>query len=128
MEDKKVFDGNISMLRLSEKRNLLEDCAVIFLGLSKYREVLPKKFRKKTTRSVMADFNRGLRIVNKRVPVYVELPLLEAKDNGVYREVNPKTKEPLTNELVVNTLEHNYQAEIGNCMHDVLDYTDKNLN
>ena len=56
MEDKKVFDGNISMLRLSEKRNLLEDCAVIFLGLSKYREVLPKKFRKKTTRSVMADF------------------------------------------------------------------------
>ena len=122
MEDKKKFyDGVISMKRLQVKAKLIEDCSVIFSGLSKRAEVLPKKFKKVAERNILRDYCKGLRIINKKCPVYVELPKIESCGNGMYREIDEKTKEPINDE--VHVLTDTYQGQIENDMQKVIDYS-----
>ena len=115
MEEKDLFSGTISMKRLQYKAKLIKDCSVIFQGLSKYKEVLPSKFKKRAEKSVLSDFLRGLRQISKKCGVFVELPKIESVGNGMVREIDTKTKEPVSNEITVS----DYQTQIENDMSTV---------
>lgn len=99
MEEKDLFDGTVPMERLKQKAKLISDTIRVFSGISKYEKVLPRRFRKKAVTSLQSDFIKGLKQINKKIPVYIELPKLESCGNGMYKEVDPKTKEPVNNEI-----------------------------
>lgn len=112
MEESKFFDGIISMKRLQLKAKLIEDCSVIYEGLAKNREVLPKKFRKRSEMSVLRDFLKGIKIINKKCAVFVELPKIESCGNGLTREIDPKTKQPLNNEIQVASIDYQIETDM----------------
>ena len=120
MEDKKFFDGEISMKRLQIKARLIEDCSVIYEGLAKNREVLPKKFRRRSERTVLKDFLKGIRIINRKYPVYIELPQLKSCGNGMYREVDYKTKEPVNEEIHITPVDSQIESDFKK----VIEYED----
>ena len=117
MEDK-FYNMEISMKRLSNKGRLIDDCSLLFSGLSEMREVLPKRFRKKCEKTILRDFNAGLKIINKKIPVYIEMPELKSVGDGMYREVDSKTKEPVSEEITVSPIEN----QIEDDMRKVIDY------
>jgi len=123
MEESKFFDGTISMRRLQIKAKLIADCSVIYEGLAKNKEVLPKKFRKRSELTVLRDFLKGLKIINKKCAVFVELPKIESCGNGMTREIDPKTKESINNEIQVSSIDR----QIQNDMKQVIEYTQDNF-
>ena len=102
MEDITFYQNKISMERLQNKGKLLEDCSYLFSQLSRFNATYPRGFYKKACKTIQRDFNKGIKIINKRIPVYVELPALKEYDNGMYQQVNPKTKEPIDDEVHVS--------------------------
>lgn len=118
MEDKKFYDGIISMKRLQLHGKLMDDCSLLFEKLSEKKEVLPKKFRKKNERKLLSTFGKGLKIIHKRCPVYIELPEFKSVGNGMTREIDSKTKEPVNNEVQVTTID----TQIEDDMRKVIEY------
>lgn len=118
MEENKFYNSEISMKRLKNKGRLIDDCMLLFGGLSEKREVLPKSFRRKCTKTILRDFNKGLKIINKKIPVYIEMPQLKSVGNGMYREIDSKTKEPVSDEITVSSFDNQIEAD----MKKVIDY------
>lgn len=118
MEEDKFYDSEISMKRLKNKGRLIDDCSILFCGLAENREVLPKSFRKKCERTILRDFRIGIRIINKKIPVYIEMPELKSVGNGMYREVDSKTKEPINDEIHISAIDKQIEAD----MKKVIDY------
>ena len=117
MEDK-FYNMEVSMKRLSNKGRLIDDCSLLFSGLSENREVLPKRFRKKCEKTILRDFIAGLKIINKKIPVYIEMPELKSVGNGMYREVDSETKEPITEEITISPIDNQIEED----MRKVFDY------
>lgn len=88
--EQSLFDNQAPMKRLSFKGKLIKDTLYLFQGISKYSQVLTgrngKKLRKKAERSLYKDFCAGLRNIDCKIPVYIELPKLEKYGNGSYVE------------------------------------------
>ena len=61
MEDKKFYDNIESMKRLQFKGKLIADTLVLFEELASKKEVVPKKLRKKSERTILQDFVKGLK-------------------------------------------------------------------
>ena len=101
MEEKNFYDNAPSMERLIHKGQLINNCIGVYKTLAQYVAVIPKSFRKKAERSVTRDFMKGLRVINKNNPVFVSMPKLERVGNGMVKEVDAKTKEPINNEVKV---------------------------
>lgn len=118
MEENKFYNSEISMKRLKNKGRLIDDCILLFCGLSEKREVLPRSFRRKCAKTILRDFNKGLRIINKKIPVYIEMPQLRSVGNGMYREIDSKTKEPVSDEITVSLFDNQIEAD----MKKVIDY------
>lgn len=95
--EKGLFEDTVSMKRLKIKGKLIKDVSMLFKSLSQYKEVLKsyygKKFRRKAERSVYKDFVKGLKGVNSKVPVFIELPKLKEYGNGGYTEEKDSKKE-----------------------------------
>ena len=120
MEVDKFYNSEISMKRLKNKGRLIDDCSLLFCGLAEEREVLPKSFRRKCEKTILQDFKKGLRIINKKIPVYIEMPQLKSVGNGMYREVDSKTKEPLNDEVTVSSFDN----QIEHDMKKVIEYNE----
>lgn len=89
MEEEEYFDS-ATMLRLAKKGKLIKDVSFIFDILAKEIEVYKrlgwrgKRFLSLAVKSVHNDFKIGLKKINKKVPVYVELPKYKPiGDDGV---------------------------------------------
>lgn len=63
-----------SMIRLQYKSTLIEDCTQLFCVLAKSQGCTPKRFRDIATRTILKDFKKGLKQINKKIPVFVEVP------------------------------------------------------
>ena len=63
-----------SMIRLQFKATLIEDCTQLFCILAKSQGCTPKQFRDCSTKTIMRDFKKGLKQINKKIPVFVEVP------------------------------------------------------
>ncbi len=87
-EEQKLLDDTTSMLRLKKKAKLVKDCSIIFKQMSESRAVFDsrtgKKFRTFTEKSVLKDFIKGMKEIDKKIPVFVELPKVESAGNGGY--------------------------------------------
>lgn len=118
MEEDKFYNSEISMKRLKNKGRLIDDCSLLFSGLSEKRDVLPKSFRRKCEKTILRDFRKGLQIINKKIPVYIEMPQLRSVGNGMYREIDSKTKEPVSDEITVSLFDNQIEAD----MKKVIDY------
>lgn len=110
MQEKDLFDDTQPMLRLRLKAKLISDTTRVFSGLAKNERALHRSFIKACRRSLEKDFKKGLKNIDKKVPIFIELPKLETCGNGMFKEVDPKTKEPVNNEVHVTPIEPTQQA------------------
>lgn len=86
------------MIKLKYEVKLFQDVSSVLEDVSKKNQVYlncgwyGKKFRNKVVKQVYKDFCAGISILNKKVPVYIELPHLEQMDLDSYREINETNK------------------------------------
>lgn len=86
-EEEDLLVNTASMLRLKLKAKLIKDTSSIFKDLSKNKAVLPKRYLRISERTLMCDYKVGLKIINQKTPVYIELPKLSEAGNGMYSEI-----------------------------------------
>ena len=84
----KTEEEYTSMIRLQYKATLIEDCTQLFVILAKSQGCTPKKFRDCATKTILKDFKKGIKQINKKVPVFVEIPeYTEATKNSYAKTV-----------------------------------------
>lgn len=88
------------MMRLDVKRELIENCCSMFSRLSYYDKCLPRSFKRLATRTIRSDFKRGLKQVNKKIKVYIELPKIKKVEEGMVKEERP-TKKTASGEMII---------------------------
>ncbi len=92
------------MIKLKEKGNLIRYVTKLLCILSENTAVytnlgrLGKRFRNKSVRTLYKDYKRGLSQINRKIPVYVELPKYQKEGDNMYS----KTKVNNEKEFVVN--------------------------
>lgn len=94
------------MERLDLKSELIKDTLSLFNSLRDFGANAPKSIVKCIERSICRDLRAGLRIINKKVPVYIELPNYKEEGSGQYScEYDnipaPETKEIITTPVVI---------------------------
>ena len=87
MDEKDLLMDTAPMIRLSRKAKLLKDCMQININLAKNESVNSKRFNRIARRSIERDMIAGLKIINKNIPVFVELPKVQKEGNGQVSEV-----------------------------------------
>ena len=103
------------MIRLDEKKILIQDVLDIYSLMSRYTGdpnskekgrfagCIPKKLKKRADKSILRDFVKGLRQIDKKCPVYIELAKLKKEGNGMYSEVSVDTNPQVdTKEIIVS--------------------------
>ena len=94
MEEQQLLEDTSSMIKLKTKSKLIKDTAGVYLFLSEKERGLSKQFVRYSRRSLLRDFKKGMRAINRKIPVYVELPKYEKKGNGMYtKETNGKPEQ-----------------------------------
>lgn len=102
MEERTLLEDTESMIRLKVKGKLIKDSEVLFEFLAQKEKALTGRFLRFTRRQLFKDFKRGIKQINKKIPVFVELPKYEEKAPGVYQtgeelnvglELQPSTRE-----------------------------------
>ncbi len=129
MEEEQYFNAE-TMERLNQKGKLITDTSKVFEELAKRKEVYKtlgwrgKRFMSGAVKTVHKDFKLGLKKINKKIPVYVELPKLKSVgDSGVVSKTYDGETTPSSYEV----------SDIPKIKHEplksdeVLDFTDKNL-
>lgn len=90
--EENLFNDVDSMVKLKYKGNLVGNVSELFSGVAKNTEVFKslgrygKKTRNKAVKSLYKDFSKGLKILDKRISVFVEIPKCIEQDNGQYKE------------------------------------------
>lgn len=72
------------MDRFDEKKDLMMDYCHLVAELNRYD--LPKPMRRRFYREMNSDINKGLRDINKKIPVGIEMPTRELVGDGMYKE------------------------------------------
>lgn len=95
------------MLRAEIKSCLYFEYLKIFDSISNNSKLKgAKSFLRVTRRSILRDYKKGLRQINKKVPVFVELGKVKKVDEGMIKEVFPEAKKEKQNEVIeVHTVE-----------------------
>lgn len=75
------------MTRLQLKAQLIAQMNAVFVEIGRRPEHSSWLFRYRAKRSIYKDFVEGLKQINKKVPVYVELPKLRDEGDGTYSEI-----------------------------------------
>lgn len=84
-----------TMIRQRHKMQLIETTNAMLDAFSKYRSLWGKKY-KKAVNDVFKDYFKGVKVINKKNPIFLEMPKLVAvgKDTGqikkVYEGQNPE--------------------------------------
>ena len=88
MEEKQLYEDTSSMMRLSQKSKLMKDCITVFSMLTQYAKCLDKRFLRLSRKTISKDYKKGLKQIEKKIPVYVEMSTLKECGPGMYTEVN----------------------------------------
>ena len=89
-----MFDENDEVLnnenlpaRLKSKIALYRAVEGIWRDNSSDRKTYPRGYERKKTRDIMRDVKKGIKIINKKVPLYIEMPTLKEVGNGQVKRV-----------------------------------------
>ena len=88
-----------AMIRLREKGKLIGDVTLILASITKNKGVYADcrregiKLQNKAVRSLYKDFCKGLKVIEKNIPVYVELPKFEKTASGCREKGGRNSKE-----------------------------------
>lgn len=104
------------MERIDEKIALINDTLSVFNKIKNYGASTPKSVIRAIEKSISKDLKTGLKIIDKRVPVYIELPNYKKEGNGQYsmeyENTSPtETKEIITTPVVLSPLNQQKQHE-----------------
>lgn len=105
MEEERYNDTE-TMLKLKYGRQLMFDTSIVFEEFAKKEAVYKvgklngKRFKNKSLRWVYKLFRKGLKKIDKKIPVFIELPKLEEQENGQFKEV--KNKKQKSDEQIVH--------------------------
>lgn len=86
--EKELLDNTESMIRLKVKSKLIKDVETVFEFLSKKEQCLTGRFLRFTRKQLFKDFKAGIKQINKKISVFVELPEYEEKGSGMYQVNN----------------------------------------
>ena len=94
------------MIRLDLKSDLIDSCCGVFQVLAEYKKVAPRGFLRTAKRSIKQDFRKGLKIINKKCKVFIELPKMkEVSDNSYSKESSGEVEEVIVADSTVPAIE-----------------------
>lgn len=102
MEERGLLEDTESMIRLKVKGKLIKDSEVLFEFLAQKEKALTGRFLRFARRQLFKDFKKGIKQINKKIAVFVELPKYEEKAPGIYatgeeivvgKEIQPETRD-----------------------------------
>lgn len=77
-----------TMERLSHKIQLLYDTTEMWKIISQNRACYPNSYYRAYLKSILKDTKKGLKEINKKNGVYVEMPTLKSVGNGQVQKVH----------------------------------------
>lgn len=86
-DDLNMFDCPDVAIRLRYKIALFDAVEKEFRRTAENQKTYPKGYLKTKTKSIMKDVKSGLKIINKKNPLYLEMPKLEPVANGQVKQV-----------------------------------------
>lgn len=101
-DDLNLFDCPDVAIRLKYKIALFDAVEKEFRRTAENQKTYPKGYLRTKTKSIMKDLKSGLKIINKKNPLYVEMPKLEPVANGQVKQVYEKTDNTGDDEIFVN--------------------------
>lgn len=116
MDDER-YDDIESMLKLKYERRLMTDISGVFEEFAKKDAVYKvgkkygKKFKNRSLRRAYRLYLRGTKELDRKIPVFIELPKLEEQTNGQYREVKENKKDDIEQTIVVSDLPEQIEAQ-----------------
>lgn len=81
------LDNTPTMERIRHKRKLIMDTNDIFAQLSKVQTIYPKGYYRRLQREIKRDVFKGLKVINRKNPVFIEMPRLKQVGNGQIKAV-----------------------------------------
>ena len=91
------------MLKTDIKIELYGQVIDAFVSMSANNEVKgARPLLRFTRRSILRDYKKAVRIVDKKIPVFVELPEYESVGNGMVKEVSDSEDASSTDLIEVN--------------------------
>lgn len=85
-DDLNMFDCPDVAIRLRYKIALFDAVEKEFRRTAENQKTYPKGYLKTKTKSIMKDVKSGLKTINKKNPLYLEMPKLEPVANGQVRK------------------------------------------
>ena len=83
-----TFDKTPGMERIKYKKKLIKDVLNVFSEISSKHQSCPKAVARVMKKSVIKDLKKGLKVLNSKIPVYIELPKYEKVGNGQVKLVS----------------------------------------
>ena len=99
-EELNELDNVPLMERLKHKAKLIKSLDELWLSISANKRAYPKGFEKVSVKSLMKDFKKGLRVIDKKNPVFIEMPSLQKAGIDGYVKKVYDTKTSLTDENI----------------------------
>lgn len=88
------------MERLKHKIKLHDALRLVFKTISAEQNSYPKSYTRLMLRTFVKDARKGIKIINKKNPVFVEMPKLESVGNGMIKRVNEDSDSCLSDDIV----------------------------
>ena len=88
-----MFDEDINledipvMERLKHKVKLHKTVSPLWKEISAEKEAYPRGYQKFITKTLMKDVKKGIKIINKKNPIFIEMPTLTSVGNGAIKRV-----------------------------------------
>lgn len=92
IDDAFSLDNTPTMERIRHKRKLIMDTNDIFVQLSKVQTIYPKGYYKRLQKEIKKDVFKGLKVINVKNPVFIEMPTLKKVGNGQIKAVKKDVK------------------------------------
>ena len=81
------FDRTPGMERLNYKMKLMRDCLKMFDDISQKKLALSSSVLRLMKSNVKKDLKQGLKVISRKIPIYVELPKHTEVGNGEVKKV-----------------------------------------